>query len=114
MREALHLTKFANFGRQFPVHAGARSWFSAAHGLQQAVEDATTHTPPQEIRMSVAFLCGLWLGHFARSSLRREVAFSPHFLHNAVRVSTTGHQGSKYLLNGKRIYQYSELWLDTA
>jgi hypothetical protein len=26
-----------------------------------------------------------------------------------VRVSTTGHQGSQYLLHGKRIYQYSEL-----
>jgi hypothetical protein len=52
----------------------------------------------------------LWLGHFARSSLRRDVAFSPRFfLHKAVRVSTTGHQGSQYLLQGKRICQYSEL-----
>jgi hypothetical protein len=109
MHDALHLTKFANFGRRLPVHAGARNWFSAARGLRKAVADATTHTPPQEIRMSVACLYDLWLGHFARSSLRRDVAFSPCFLHNAVRVSTTGHQGSQYLLHGKRIYQYSEL-----
>ncbi len=27
----------------------------------------------------------------------------------AVRVSMIGHQGSQYLLHGKRIYQYSEL-----
>jgi hypothetical protein len=36
--------------------------------------------------MSVACLYDLWLGHFARSSLRRDVVFSPRFLHNAVRV----------------------------
>jgi hypothetical protein len=38
---------------------------------------------PQEIRMSVACLHELWLGHFARSPLRRDVAFSPLFLHHA-------------------------------
>jgi hypothetical protein len=60
--------------------------------------------------MSVACLYDLWLGHFTRSPLRRDVAFSPRFLmHKAVRVSTTGHQGSQYLLQGKRIYQHSEL-----
>jgi hypothetical protein len=57
-------------------------------------------------RMSVWSLA---FGHFARSPcLRRDVAFSPRFLHRAVRVSTTGHQGSQYLLQGKRIYQHSE------
>jgi hypothetical protein len=54
--------------------------------------------------MSVACLYDLWLGHFARSPLRRDVAFSPRFLHKVVRVSTTGHQGgSQYLLQGKGI-----------
>jgi hypothetical protein len=38
------------------------------------------------------------------SSLRRDVAFSSPFLHKAVRVSTTGHQGSQYLLQGKMTY----------
>jgi hypothetical protein len=70
MRDALHLTKFANFGRRCPVpHAGARSWFSAARGLPKAVEDASTPPSPQEIRMSVACLHGLWLGHFASLEL---------------------------------------------
>jgi hypothetical protein len=59
--------------------------------------------------MPVACLYGLWLGHFVRSSLRRDVASLPRFLHKAVRVSTTGHQGGQYLLQGKRTYQYSEL-----
>ena len=94
MRDALHLTKFANFGRRCPVHAGARNWFSAARGLRKAVADATTHTPPHEIRMSVACLHRLWRGHFLRSFLRRDVAFSPPFLHKAVRVSTTGIKGA--------------------
>jgi hypothetical protein len=99
MRDALHLARF-------PIHAGARNWFSAAHGCKKQLEmPPHAHTPPQEIRMSVACLYDLWLGHFARSSLRRDVAFSPRFLHNAVRVSTTGHQGSQYLLHGKKIYQ---------
>ena len=102
MRDALHLTKFANFGRRCPVHPGARNWFSAARRLRKAVADATTHPPPHEIRMSVACLHRLWRGHFLRSSLRRDVAFSPPFLHKAVRVSTTGHQGSQYLLQGRR------------
>jgi hypothetical protein len=104
MRDALHLTKFANFGRQCPVHAGARNWFSAARGLRKEVEDASTPPSPQEIRMSVACLHDLWLGHFARSSLRRDVTISPPFLHKAVRVSTTGHQGSQCLLQGKGVY----------
>ena len=69
MRDALHLTKFANFGRRCPVHAGARNWFSAARGLRKAVADATTHIPPHEIRMSVACLHDLWLGHFASLEL---------------------------------------------
>jgi hypothetical protein len=54
--------------------------------------------------MSVACLHDLWLGHFARSSLQRDVAFSPPFVHKAVRVSTTGHQGSQYLLCRERGY----------
>jgi hypothetical protein len=33
--------------------------------------------------MSVACLHDLWLRHFARSSLRRDVAFSPPSLHKA-------------------------------
>jgi hypothetical protein len=107
MRDALHLTKFADFGRRCPVHAGARNWFSAARGLRKAVADATTHaTPPHEIRMSVACLYGLWRGLVTSSEascgLRRDVAFSPPFLHKAVRVSTTGHQGSQYLLCRER------------
>jgi hypothetical protein len=53
--------------------------------------------------MSVACLHDLWLG------LQRDVAFSPRFLHKAVRVSTTGQQGSQYLLQEKRTYQCSEL-----
>jgi hypothetical protein len=46
MSDALHLTKFANFGRRCPVHAGARNWFSAARGLPKAVLNAPTHTSP--------------------------------------------------------------------
>ena len=54
--------------------------------------------------MPVACLHGLWLGNFVRSFLRRDVAFSPPFLHaEAVRVSATRQQGSQYLLQGKRI-----------
>jgi hypothetical protein len=42
MRDVLHLTKFANFGRRCLVHAGARNWVSAARGLRKAVEGAST------------------------------------------------------------------------
>jgi hypothetical protein len=105
------LNEIREFRKAIPrPRRGSDNWFSAARGLQKALEDATTHTPttgnPHAICM---YMYDLWLGHFARSSLRRDVAFSPRFLHNAVRVSTTGHQGSQYLLHGKRIYQCSEL-----
>jgi hypothetical protein len=68
MRDALHLTKFANFGRRCPVHAGARSWFSAAaRGLPKAVVGGAPtkllphthhhhHHRPQEVRMSAVYL----------------------------------------------------------
>jgi hypothetical protein len=110
MRDTLHLTKFANFGRRCPAHAGTRNWFSAARGLRKAAGvwrcvDApltpTTGDPHvSRSRMSawplasplrqkpLAVRCGLLATLPAQS----------------VRVSTTGHQGSQYLLQGKRTY----------
>jgi hypothetical protein len=44
--------------------------------------------------MLAAYLHGLWLGNLVRSSLRRDVAFSPSFLQKAVRVSQLDIKGA--------------------
>jgi hypothetical protein len=85
MRDALYLTKFANFGETMPrprwgskpVSGGPRA---AKSSLRACMPPPHTHTPPQEIRMLAAYLHDLWLGNLVRSSLRRDVAFSPSFL----------------------------------
>jgi hypothetical protein len=70
--------------------------------------------------MSVACLHGLWLVAWPlrqellaarRGLLAALTPYAAYCTKQAVRVSTTGtgHQGSQYLLQGKRTYQYSEL-----
>ena len=54
--------------------------------------------------MSVACLHDLWLGHFVRSSLRRDVNSSPPPLHKACVYPQLDIKGSQYLLQGKRLY----------
>ena len=87
----------AGFGFAFVPVFGFR--LPAGCGLPKAKSSsrcANTHTTTGDPHMPVACLYGLWLGHFARSSLRRDVAFSPPSLHKAcVCVSTTDNWTSR-------------------
>jgi hypothetical protein len=68
-----------------PRTPGLGTGFRRPAGCQKQLEVLPhIHHPPQEVRMLAAYLHDLWLGNLVRSSLRRDVAFSPSaFLHKA-------------------------------